>query len=376
MPRREPHRRHPGGVRGRRGAGAARADPRGGDRGLRRHAARGSRRPRPTWRPASPTSAAPPSSSRSTRSTSARAGSRRCASSPGCRASGPSRRACAPAGRGPRTSSPRSAATRSPPTLGQDPGHELMGLFETALRELGAKVRDEHGGSFLALARAHGTAEGARRPSSPAGRRGSTSRPTRSCGSRSSSAPRSPPPTSRSPASRPAHDLHRLTLFADNLVPHVLRLDGVLELDDALVARIDAGGADRARLARGGRDPRLRAARRRAARRRPPASRRPPPRSTTTSGTAAPARATRRAPATAPARPPTEADGGRVLEGQRHRLHLLGLDQEDHAGAHRERLARVLDRQPVDDLQRRLALDGLDDPAADLGHPVRAARGR
>jgi hypothetical protein len=38
----------------------------------------------------------------------------------------------------------------------------------------------------------------------------------------------------------PGRDLHELTLFADNLVPHVLRIDGVLELDGALVARIDA----------------------------------------------------------------------------------------------------------------------------------------
>ena len=37
-------------------------------------------------------------------------------------------------------------------------------------------------------------------------------------------------------------DLGRLTIFADNLVPHVLRVDGVLELDPALAARIDAGG--------------------------------------------------------------------------------------------------------------------------------------
>ncbi len=34
-------------------------------------------------------------------------------------------------------------------------------------------------------------------------------------------------------------DLGELTLFADNLVPHVLRLDGVLRFDSALVARID-----------------------------------------------------------------------------------------------------------------------------------------
>ncbi len=36
-------------------------------------------------------------------------------------------------------------------------------------------------------------------------------------------------------------DLERLTIFADNLVPHVLRCDGVLVYEDALAARIDAG---------------------------------------------------------------------------------------------------------------------------------------
>jgi hypothetical protein len=34
-------------------------------------------------------------------------------------------------------------------------------------------------------------------------------------------------------------DLDRLTIFADNLVPHVLRMDGVLKYDEALAARID-----------------------------------------------------------------------------------------------------------------------------------------
>ena len=42
-------------------------------------------------------------------------------------------------------------------------------------------------------------------------------------------------------ASRPRGDLGALTLFADNLVPHVLRIDGVLAFDPALVARIDRG---------------------------------------------------------------------------------------------------------------------------------------
>jgi hypothetical protein len=36
------------------------------------------------------------------------------------------------------------------------------------------------------------------------------------------------------------HDLDRLTIFADNLVPHVLRVDGVLRYDPALAAHIDA----------------------------------------------------------------------------------------------------------------------------------------
>lgn len=36
------------------------------------------------------------------------------------------------------------------------------------------------------------------------------------------------------------HDLDRLTLFADNLVPHVLRVDGVLRYPEALLKRIDA----------------------------------------------------------------------------------------------------------------------------------------
>ena len=36
------------------------------------------------------------------------------------------------------------------------------------------------------------------------------------------------------------HDLDRLTIFADNLVPHVLRVDGVLRYDPELAAHIDA----------------------------------------------------------------------------------------------------------------------------------------
>ena len=50
----------------------------------------------------------------------------------------------------------------------------------------------------------------------------------------------------------------RLTMFADNLVPHVLRLDGILSFDPLLRRSDRARGADRARLPGGDRDPRLR----------------------------------------------------------------------------------------------------------------------
>jgi hypothetical protein len=36
-------------------------------------------------------------------------------------------------------------------------------------------------------------------------------------------------------------DIDRLTIFADNLVPHVLRVDGVLRYDEALATHIDSG---------------------------------------------------------------------------------------------------------------------------------------
>jgi hypothetical protein len=125
--------------------------------------------------------------------------------------------------------------------VGQDPEHELMGLFAAHLRELGERVRDEHGGSFLALARSGGgsavelAAELGRWPGwrdvsvydgadVPLFKRAQLAAADLALASIA-----------------PAGDLGALTLFADNLVPHVLRIDGVLEFDEALVARIDAG---------------------------------------------------------------------------------------------------------------------------------------
>jgi hypothetical protein len=125
-------------------------------------------------------------------------------------------------------------------TVGQDPGHELMGLFAAHLRELGERVRDEHGGSFLALARSgdgSAVALATELGSWPTWRDVSVYDGE------------DVPLYKRAQIAAadlalagiaPADDLAALTLFADNLVPHVLRIDGVLEFDSGLVARIDA----------------------------------------------------------------------------------------------------------------------------------------
>ena len=124
--------------------------------------------------------------------------------------------------------------------VGQDPEHELMGHFATHLRELGERVRDEHDGSFLALARSGD---------------GSATALAEHLGSWPTWRDVSPYDGSEVPFFKraqiaaadlalagiaPADDLPELTLFADNLVPHVLRIDGVLEFDPDLTARIGA----------------------------------------------------------------------------------------------------------------------------------------
>jgi hypothetical protein len=119
--------------------------------------------------------------------------------------------------------------------MGQDPDHELMALFARALRELGERAP---GGSFLALARA-GDGSAVALAEQLAGW------PTWHDVSHYDGAP--VPFFKRAQIAAadlhlqgiaPAHDLAELTLFADNLVPHVLRLDGVLAFAPELAARI------------------------------------------------------------------------------------------------------------------------------------------
>ena len=128
-------------------------------------------------------------------------------------------------------------AERIAGALGQEPGHELMALFARALAELGAAA--EEAGGFLALARSGDgslVALAERLAALPMWR------------DVSPYGELTVPFFKR--AQIAAADLHlqglvagpdlpALTLFADNLVPHVLRLDGVLAFDDDLVARID-----------------------------------------------------------------------------------------------------------------------------------------
>jgi hypothetical protein len=124
--------------------------------------------------------------------------------------------------------------------MGQDPDHELMSLFAASLRDLGEHVSEESGGSFEHIfdetdSSAVATAQ-------------------RLAGW-NCFADTSPYEDIEVPFFKRAQlacadlqaagvakfsDLHRLTAFADNLIPHVLRIEGVLVLDPELTARIDA----------------------------------------------------------------------------------------------------------------------------------------
>ncbi len=114
-----------------------------------------------------------------------------------------------------------------------------MSLFAGSLRDLGVRVASEHDGCFAAVADA---ADGS--ATALATRLG-----TWACFADSSRydeltvpflkrAQISAADLSRAGVAR-FDDLDRLTMFADNLVPHVLRLDGVLRFDDELVRRIE-----------------------------------------------------------------------------------------------------------------------------------------
>ena len=117
-------------------------------------------------------------------------------------------------------------------TLGQPRDHELMALYAQALRQLGAFLGER---SALDLVRASG-GSAVRLAEALAG--GMAMYDDRGFYKRAQIVPSD---LALGGVASFA-DLDRLTIFADNLVPHVLRVDGVLRYDPRLAARIDAGG--------------------------------------------------------------------------------------------------------------------------------------
>lgn len=115
-------------------------------------------------------------------------------------------------------------------TLGQRRDHELMALYAQALRSLGTFLG---GRDALVLVReARGSAE--RLATTLA--RGMALFADHGFYKRAQIVPAD---LALAGVAR-FDDLHRLTIFADNAVPHVLRCDGVLRYDAALAAHIDA----------------------------------------------------------------------------------------------------------------------------------------
>jgi hypothetical protein len=123
--------------------------------------------------------------------------------------------------------------------IDEEPEHELVGLMVASMRDLGENVRRLYGGSFAAVVdHAGGSAL----------RLVETLAAWWSFDDISIYDGRSVPFMKRAQiAAADLHragvadftDLDRLTMFADNLVPHVLRIDGVLWFDPELVARIE-----------------------------------------------------------------------------------------------------------------------------------------
>jgi len=125
--------------------------------------------------------------------------------------------------------------------LNQDPQHELMVLFALSLNDLGTRLRAECDGDVLVLV------DGARHSAVALAAR---------LGGWPCFADRSRYQEISLPFLKRAQivaadlersevvawdDIDRLTMFADNLVAHVLRLDGLLSFDPALEERIECG---------------------------------------------------------------------------------------------------------------------------------------
>jgi hypothetical protein len=136
--------------------------------------------------------------------------------------------------------------------LGQDPDHPLMTDFAAALRDVGEHVEHDHGGRFeTVIEAANGSAlvlanlladwRAFADVSTYDGRSVPFFKRAQIAAADVDRMGIAPRRTSARTESGGLRDLDRLTAFADNLVPQVLRVDGVLRLDPELERRIEAG---------------------------------------------------------------------------------------------------------------------------------------
>ena len=116
-------------------------------------------------------------------------------------------------------------------TLGQRGDHELMALYAQALRDLGGWLGERSALEAIEAAGGHAETLAAQLAAAMAlfADRGFYKRA------------QIVPANLALAGVAVFGDLDRLTIFADNLVPHVLRCDGVLVYDPRLAAHIDAG---------------------------------------------------------------------------------------------------------------------------------------
>jgi hypothetical protein len=112
--------------------------------------------------------------------------------------------------------------------LGQDPGHELMALYAEALRDLGRFLGDRAPVDLVGDS-AEPLAEELAAGMAFFDDRGFYKRAQITANDLTLA------------GVAEFADIDRLTIFADNLVPHVLRVDGVLRYDDELAAHVDSG---------------------------------------------------------------------------------------------------------------------------------------
>jgi hypothetical protein len=126
-------------------------------------------------------------------------------------------------------------------TLGQDPDHELMTLFARSLNDLGRNLATDHDGRFAAVIDAAESSAVALVDELRGWQ----------CFADSSRYDDLDVPFLKRAQIAAAdlaragvaafRDLDCLTMFADNLVPHVLRIDGLLRYDAGLLNRIERG---------------------------------------------------------------------------------------------------------------------------------------